>query len=51
MGTDSQWDENESMVSQKSQTTVCWVQYISIYSMQLFALILFSQIPIALYTG
>lgn len=36
---------------QKRWTTASWVQYISIYSMQLFALILFSQIPNALYTG
>lgn len=29
---------------------MCWVQYISIYSMQLLARILFSQTPIAVYT-
>lgn len=40
----------EYPLSQKTEIRVFWVQYISIYSMQLFALILFSQIPIALYT-
>ena len=34
----------------RKQTTGCLVQYISVYSMQLFALILFSRITIALYT-